>query len=859
MLPNYHYRLRLLILPILTAIIAAGCRNQLDEQKDGLTVQVTGRPTHIEIGGPYAGIEMHGGNPLLNRISLYYPVANSIDNSNDYWTRDTSRILRLGFRLNDLPAEWLSESPMTHELTPHHVSFRHKVHGIDLEITYRFFRSSPAFLFKTSFVNPTGSDVQLEYLTDLNTMLRTSHTYRKIDRSWTSTDTSRSSYFFHYEEIDAGPAVVFCINRKARPVSFSTNRELIGQPGTKSHTWLSSAGSLGENLIRKSEPARPGLAQLYHGVIRAGDSLIVEQIIGACKPGEENTFLGNLMTDQDFSGTGEVHKPSGSVVETGDPVIDHSVKWAEAILDANCHYLDGTFVPMPCPAQYNFYFTHDVQVTDLAKVMFRPDQVREDLIFISKHANEEDIIPHAYYWKDGKYATEYAGSDNWNHFWFIILSGQYLKYSGDYEQLNRLFPLIEKSVRETLRNLKPDGLMWAQRPDWWDIGHDFGPRAYMTILMARALESYMYICVALDRNLEDCPDLEKIIAGLKNGLNTNLWDETSGFLMNYYGSGRKDPHFYIGSLLAAHFGTIGDDRISQLIAGADQNLLDPAIGIYNAAPMDFHTLHDSLSYQQGEAGKIGYYFNGGIWPQGNAWYALGLIASGQRNKAIEFIKNIMTVRGIMNSPNGQPAMYEYRISDKHNTDIYGKIDKPQFLWAGGWYLYVLYHLFLIGDDPWNIRFEPYCSGDGDPIKLNLMLSGRSVRIIVQNGDTFGIVSSKDGKHFPSMVIPGGYALPENLVVSDGPVQYPVLARTNAILLNIDNSSSPARVTARVKAFKGHKNSIRWLTTKEPAQILIYGRPEPVPFQVHNDEKGYIIDAGFIHENPVEEISLIFEE
>ncbi len=858
MLLNNHSRLHLLIFTIMPVIFAAGCRIQTDRPTQGLKVQVTDRPTLIEIGGPYAGIEMHGGNPLLNRISLYYPVANSIDNSNDYWTRDTSRILRLGLRLDDLPAEWLSDSPMTHELTPHHATFTRNINGIDLEITYRFFRSSPAFLFKTVFVNPGGSDVRLEYLTDLNTVLRTSHSYRKIDQAWSSTDSSRSSYYFHYEDMDAGPAVVFCTNRKTRPVSFNTSRELIGQPGTKSHKWLSGAGSLGEIIIEKSEPARPGLAQLYFGVIRPGDSLVVEQIIGACKPGEENITLGNLMANQDFSGTEEIHKPYGSaVVETRDPVIDHSVKWAEAILEANCHYLDGTFVPMPCPAQYNFYFTHDVQVTDLAKVLFHPDQVREDLIFISKHANAEGIIPHAYYWKDGKYVTEYAGSDNWNHFWFIILSGQYLKYSGDFDLLNRLFPLIEKSVRETMGNLKPDGLMWAQRPDWWDIGHDFGPRAYMTILMARALETYTYICVALDRNLEDCPDVEKIIAGLKSGLNTKLWDDASGFLMNYYENGRKDPHFYIGSLLAAHFGTIGDDRIAQLIAAADQNMVDPLIGIFNAAPMDFHTLHDSLSYQQGEAGKIGYYFNGGIWPHGNAWYALALIAHGRKNRAREFVKDIMTVKGIMNSPNGQPAMYEYRISDKNNPDTYGRIDKPQFLWAGGWYLYVLYHLFLIGDDPWNIRFEPYCPGD--PAILKVMLPGRSVRIKVQNGNTYGIAALKNGDHFPSMLIPSDYALSENLVVSNGPVRYPVLARTNAILLTIENDSHPARLTARVKAFRGHKNNIRWLTTKEPAQILIYGRPEPAPFQIHKDERGYIIDAGFIHENPVEEISLIFEE
>ena len=43
----------------------------------------------------------------------------------------------------------------------------------------------------------------------------------------------------------------------------------------------------------------------------------------------------------------------------------------------------------------------------------------------------------------------------------------------------------------------------------------------------------------------------------------------------------------------------------------------------------------------------------------------------------------MTLDGIINSPNGQPAMYEYRDSNFNNPKEYGKIDKPQFMWAAG--------------------------------------------------------------------------------------------------------------------------------------------------------------------------------
>ena len=73
---------------------------------------------------------------------------------------------------------------------------------------------------------------------------------------------------------------------------------------------------------------------------------------------------------------------NGTKITSGDPVIDRSVSWAKAILEVNTHYIDGDFVPMPCPAEYNFYFTHDVLLTDLAAVNFDTARVKRDLSFI---------------------------------------------------------------------------------------------------------------------------------------------------------------------------------------------------------------------------------------------------------------------------------------------------------------------------------------------------------------------------------------------------------------------------------------------------------------------------------------------
>jgi len=52
----------------------------------------------IEVGSPYVGMEFHHSFPVPQRISFYYPVANSIDLSTDYWKRDTTFISSLNLK-----------------------------------------------------------------------------------------------------------------------------------------------------------------------------------------------------------------------------------------------------------------------------------------------------------------------------------------------------------------------------------------------------------------------------------------------------------------------------------------------------------------------------------------------------------------------------------------------------------------------------------------------------------------------------------------------------------------------------------------------------------------------------------------
>ena len=389
----------------------------------------------------------------------------------------------------------------------------------------------------------------------------------------------------------------------------------------------------------------------------------IVQIIGSCRQNEGKEIVDYLLKNYKLEAEAyekyvndEINKTK---FKTGDNAIDHSFKWAKGILAVNQHYINGKIEPMPCPAEYNFYFTHDVLLTDLAAVNFDLPRVKQDLEFIVSHADENNIIPHAYYWKDTAFVTEYADPDNWNNFWFIITSSSYLKHSSDSSLIRKIYPYITKCMQQTLIN-KKENIMWAYRPDWWDIGHLYGPRAYMTILAVKAIRDYIYMSVVLNANQDKLKSYEDMADEMEKHLNADLWKDDYNYLMNYYEPGKLDPHYYIGSLLAPNFNLLNNKRSLELTNTAKQKLLDPKLGIYTVFPMDFKKLIDYLNFHGNEAGDKFLYLNGGIWSHGNAWYALDLMKKGEKKEALDFIKKVMTINGILNGPNGQPAMYEVR-------------------------------------------------------------------------------------------------------------------------------------------------------------------------------------------------------
>jgi hypothetical protein len=797
------------------------------QDKDLLTIESTKEVGQIEVGSPYVGIEIHKSFPLLNRISFYYPVANSIDISEDYWKRDNFRIMSIGLKVGDYPKRFLKNQVYEVSQTPYSVSFNGNDFESGINISYEFCKNEPAMVVTYEITNTSEIEKEYQVYTRLGTTLRTSHTYKIIDNAYTKFQENGSVIRINYPFIETGNAQIFVMNSGVEPSSFTTQEEKDNGFNNLDDWWLNTNNPLPNKVIQKDKPGESCAAFIYKKLLSPKSSIKIIQIVGSSlitEAKEKTDFLIKNYQNDVNEYKNYIIKESVDKHEiiTGNHDLDFTSRWSKAVLNTNAHYLNGQIVPMPAQAEYNFYFTHDALLTDLAAVNFDLNRVKNDLKYIISLADTDKTIPHAYYWKDTKYTTEYAGTENWNHFWFTLVCARYLRHSGDRKFLEQLYPFIEQSIKTALKNKGEDDLMWSFRPDWWDIGHNFGPRAYMTILAIRALREFNFISSTLNKNDSELQFYENLANRMNKKLIDTLWDNKLNYLVSYFEDGKEDSHIYMGSLLASHFNLLDEDKNLKLITTAKEKLLDEKLGIYTLYPMDLHLLIDYMKFAGNEAGDPYYYANGGIWPHGNAWYALALINNGLNKDALEFIKKTMTLNGIINSPNGQPALYEYRISDKNNPAVYGKIDKPQFLWAGGWYFYTLYNLFGLKENEWNISFSPFIPKEMDSVQLSVTIQGVPVLVDISGEGTSLSSISFDGREIPSAIVPYNMNDLRKISLKLGKTKTPYLNSANALIFSPMYNRKTKTLEFDLESFEDHLIELQVVSPTANKNISING-------------------------------------
>ena len=676
----------------------------------------------VEVGGKYAGIEFHKSWPTPSRISFYYPVANSVEFSSDYWKRYESMPFDIKLSVNGKETQ-LGREPYTYEYVPYEADFSKNFEGYKVSFDYTFCENIPVAVMSLEIVNTSKEKQNYSLDASLRTSIHTCHTYTLLDKagvSYTNDGTVCVTDFGNYK--DAGEAALFVVNAGLKPKSAGT--------------------------ITGKEITDPKAVFSYNQDVEPNGNIKITWLIGMCKSSETEQMVASAQKDwkENVKAT---EKRILSFVNIGnfnvkDPILMETAAWSKAEIASLSHYIDGDFISMPCPAEYNFFFTHDLLVTGLGVVLFDPAFVKHGYDFLLKYYDKKDnVLEHAYYWKDGKYVTEYCSPSHWNNLWFIISAGSYLKHTNDIETVKKLFPIMTVSMDNMLTSMDKDGLLFALYPDWWDAGKVYGARAYINILAYRALQEYVYTALTINKTNDKLLYYLNTAEKIKKVLVDKLWDKDKKYLMNQLTGDKMDEHYYIGSLLAPVYGLLDKEKSTQLLNTADQILMDKKLGMRVAMPKDFDKLEDTYSFVNHEEGMTGYYFNGAIWPQGNIWYAVSLISNGQLNKAEEIIKGYITIDGIKNSPNGTPSFYETRITDE-NSPEYGQIDKPSFLWQGGWYFYILYELAGMRESPWNIYFVPELPDNLEGVKYKVTLLG----------DLCAVVNKGKGNFFKQIIIDG---------------------------------------------------------------------------------------------------------
>jgi len=808
--------LTLTLILTLSALSSCSHENRLTQNK--LAVDFKG-DAKIEVGGLFVGAEFHHSYMIPQRISFFYPVANSIDRSQDYWKRDTSFVAEWYLKIGDGQPEIVGRKPVEFSLTPYSVDFFDRKSARDIDVSYHFCGEKPAMVVTYQIVSRQKAPAVLEFDTRLFTSIKTCHTYREIEQAEVVSDTTTGTIFTNFPDADAHLTQVFVANAGEQPVGI-----IPGKSGL------------------------PSARFVYRREMVPGDTLKIVQIIGSTNKGEGRStvayLLENFRQEVQKYETAILDKATNfNLLRTGNDQTDHSIAWARAEMEANAHYLDGEVVPMPCPAEYNFYFTHDVQVSNLAAVNYDLPRVRRDIEYIIRHADRDLVIPHAYYWKDGKYVTEYASSDNWNNFWFVQVAAKYLRHSGDTAFVAKLYPYLTVCLERAMLTKEADNLMWSYRPDWWDIGHNYGSRSYMTILAIKTLRDYNFISTALGKNPEKVAEYAVMADSMQAALVEKLWSDEQNYLINYNDDGSPDRHYYIGSLLAAHYGLLDAEKLNRLVQTAKAKLLDEKVGIYNAFPMDFHLLIDFYKFVGNEAGDKYYYANGGVWPQGNAWYAMALIANDEKQAASEFIAQTMSLHGIMSGPNGQPAYYEVRNANKDNPAEYGTVDKPNFLWAGAWYLNSLYQLYGVRENDWNIALDPFLPKDLDACQFTLFVQGQPMVVDIRGHGEIIQSLKYDGKFAHSAIFP--LEIPKikriEIVLGNQPNE-PYLKSTNAILRRCHYQNRQLSLT--VRGILASENETAVMSPQKPKAIVLNDQALSEGWATTKLQSGYLTKICF---------------
>lgn len=348
---------------------------QPGSRNEDIAIRFDGGYGQLEIGGKYAGAEFHQSRPLPSRISFYYPVANSINLSTSYWSRQESVPFTVILTI-DGRKDTLGLNPQAYRYTPYSAAFEQWVGQLRVTYQYDFCAKSPVMAFQLRLTNESQRTREIKVQTLLNAVLRTSHTYSMRNPASVEYDKIRSTAYVFFDDADTDSALVFVANAGEIPLQNTNDRISNGDDSTN--------GAV--------------ISFTYRQTVESAEQMNVVQLIGSCVQSEKSRVTSEAVRDWQRDVEETRHRllnysTKRSTFKVPDSDLQQTLYWAKAMMASNMHYLHGWIVPMPCPAEYNFFFTHDFLVTSLGAGLFDSKYVTNGYRFLSALARRIPFFP----------------------------------------------------------------------------------------------------------------------------------------------------------------------------------------------------------------------------------------------------------------------------------------------------------------------------------------------------------------------------------------------------------------------------------------------------------------------------------
>jgi len=219
------------------------------------------------------GVEFHHSFPLPQRISFYYPAANSIDLSDDYLKRDFTFIMAIGFKDGNNNIEWLGSEPYQINLTPYFVAFNKADSTKQLKISYEFCKNKPAMILTIEIANLSKSSKDYYLYTNLETSVKTYHTYKLKNKAWTEFDQTSKTLYTNFDDFETQSASIFVSNAGEEPESYSSKNFPLNQKLQQKDFDF----NLGNEVIPENKVNITAARFIYKKTLKSNEKLSVVQ------------------------------------------------------------------------------------------------------------------------------------------------------------------------------------------------------------------------------------------------------------------------------------------------------------------------------------------------------------------------------------------------------------------------------------------------------------------------------------------------------------------------------------------------------------------------------------------------------